>query len=30
MEQFLKQDMFQRETYEASVAQLTALFEPVH
>ncbi|MDO8465994.1 MAG: flagellar protein export ATPase FliI [Gallionella sp.] len=30
MEQFLKQDMFQREPYEASIAQLTALFEPAH
>jgi flagellum-specific ATP synthase len=27
MEQFLKQDMFQREPYAASVAQLEALFE---
>ena len=30
MEKFLKQDMFQREPYAASIAQLTALFEPVH
>ncbi len=30
MELFLKQDMFQRETYGASVAQLGALFEPRH
>src|SRR5574340_794181 len=30
MEQFLKQDMFQREPYAASIAQLTVLFEPVH
>ncbi|OGS90553.1 MAG: flagellar protein export ATPase FliI [Gallionellales bacterium GWA2_60_18] len=30
IEQFLKQDMFQRETYAASVAQLGALLEPVH
>lgn len=30
MEHFLKQDMFQREPYEASIAQLTALFEPAH
>ena len=26
MEQFLKQDMFQRENYQASIAQLNALF----
>ena len=30
MEQFLKQGMFQCEPYEQSVAQLAALFEPVH
>lgn len=30
MEQFLKQDMFRRETYQASIAQLAALFEPLH
>ena len=30
MEQFLKQDMFQCEPYAASIAQLAALFEPVH
>jgi len=30
MEQFLKQDMFQREPYAASIAQLAALFEPAH
>jgi len=29
MEQFLKQDMFQREPYTASIAQLAALFEPL-
>ena len=28
MEQFLKQDMFQREPYAASIAQLIALFAP--
>lgn len=28
MEQFLKQDMFQREPYAASITQLSALFEP--
>ena len=28
MEQFLKQGMFQREPYQASVAQLNALFAP--
>ncbi len=30
MEQFLKQDMFQREPYASSITQLTALFETVH
>jgi len=30
MEQFLKQGMFQRESYQASVAQLDALFAPSH
>ena len=30
MEQFLKQDMLQREPYAESLAQLTALLEPVH
>jgi flagellum-specific ATP synthase len=30
MEQFLKQGMHQCETYESSIAQLTALFETVH
>jgi flagellum-specific ATP synthase len=30
MEQFLKQDMFQREPYETSIAQLTALFSTTH
>ncbi|OGS81082.1 MAG: flagellar protein export ATPase FliI [Gallionellales bacterium GWA2_59_43] len=30
MEQFLKQGMFEREAYRASVAQLSALFQPVH
>jgi flagellum-specific ATP synthase len=30
MEQFLKQDMLQREPYETSINQLAALFEPVH
>jgi hypothetical protein len=29
MELFLKQNMFQREPYESSIAQLAALFEPV-
>jgi flagellum-specific ATP synthase len=30
MEQFLKQDMFQREPYAQSIAQLAALLEPAH
>ncbi len=30
MEQFLKQDMYQREPYATSVTQLKALFEPIH
>ena len=30
MEQFLKQDMLQHEPYAESLAQLTALLEPVH
>jgi flagellum-specific ATP synthase len=30
MEQFLKQGMYERETYPASLAQLTALLQPVH
>jgi len=30
MEQFLKQDMFQSEPYGTSIAQLMALFEPLH
>jgi len=30
MEQFLKQDMFQRESYAPSLSQLLSLFEPVH
>jgi flagellum-specific ATP synthase len=30
MEQFLKQGMYERETYQASVAQLSALLQPVH
>lgn len=30
MEQFLKQGMLQSETYEASLSQLTALFESAH
>ncbi|MDD2913813.1 MAG: flagellar protein export ATPase FliI [Gallionella sp.] len=30
MEQFLKQDMYQSEPYGTSVAQLMALFEPLH
>jgi flagellum-specific ATP synthase len=30
MEQFLKQGMNQRETYDSSIAQLAALFEPIH
>ena len=30
MEQFLKQNMFQNESYETSVAQLDALFAPAH
>ena len=30
MESFLKQDMFQRESYEASIGKLDALFSPAH
>ena len=30
MEEFLKQGMFERDTYQASVAQLSALFQPTH
>jgi flagellum-specific ATP synthase len=30
MEQFLKQDMFQREPYAASIAQLSAIFGSIH
>ena len=30
MEQFLKQGMYERETYQASVAQLSTLLQPVH
>lgn len=30
MESFLKQDMFQRESYEASIGKLDALFAPAH
>lgn len=30
MEQFLKQGMYERETYQASIAQLSALLPPAH